>query len=374
MVVDALQKVGAARSIVIDEHGVILAGNGVTEAAAEAGITKVRVIDASGDELIAVRRSGLTDEQKVALAIYDNRGAELAEWNIEQLVQDQANGIDLTPYFFAEELAKLLPADGTAGLTDPDEVPETRATDIVLGDLFELGRHRLICGDSTNREVVDRLLAGVTPTLTLTDPPYGVNYSLSFSKREGGHDAGEQTAYKETSDPSALLSGFLNANPSGLVVMTFPVDRHLFALASALKSAGFVSVRELVWVKDSPTFHPGATYQQQHEPILVCRRANVRFPQSVPSDAKTVMQTARTTSHKDHPTEKPQSVWIPLLEWHSMIGDVVYEPFSGSGSTIMTCEQINRSAMAIELEPRFVQVAIDRWEAFTGLKAVKVDA
>ena len=108
MVVDALQKVGAARSIVIDEHGVILAGNGVTEAAAEAGITKVRVIDASGDELIAVRRTGLTDEQKVALAIYDNRGAELAEWNIEQLVQDQANGINLTPYFFEQELKTLL--------------------------------------------------------------------------------------------------------------------------------------------------------------------------------------------------------------------------------------------------------------------------
>ena len=109
MITDALHKVGAARSIVIDEDNVILAGNGVTEAAAEAGITKVRVIDASGDELIAVRRTGLTDEQKVALAIYDNRGAELAEWNIEQLVQDQANGIDLTPYFFAEELAALLP-------------------------------------------------------------------------------------------------------------------------------------------------------------------------------------------------------------------------------------------------------------------------
>ena len=120
MVVDALHQVGAARSIVIDESNVILAGNGVTEAAAEAGITKLRVIDASGDELIAVRRSGLTDAQKRALAIYDNRTAELATWNPEQLRADQDAGLDLKPFFFDEELKKLLGVNGVkAGLTDP---------------------------------------------------------------------------------------------------------------------------------------------------------------------------------------------------------------------------------------------------------------
>ena len=107
MIADALQKVGAARSIVIDEDNVILAGNGVTEAAAGAGITKLRVIDAAGDELIAVRRSGLTAEQKRALAIYDNRGAELATWNVEQLAADLKNGEDLSAFFFEEELANL---------------------------------------------------------------------------------------------------------------------------------------------------------------------------------------------------------------------------------------------------------------------------
>jgi len=115
MVVDALHQVGAARSIVIDEDNVILAGNGVTEAAAEAGITKVRVIDAAGDELIAVRRSGLTDVQKRALAIYDNRTAELAVWNVEQLGADLKNGLDLTAFFFPDELKALFPTDGADG-------------------------------------------------------------------------------------------------------------------------------------------------------------------------------------------------------------------------------------------------------------------
>jgi ParB-like chromosome segregation protein Spo0J len=108
MVVDALHEVGAARSIVIDEDNVILAGNGVTEAAAQAGITKLRVIDASGDELIAVRRSGLTDAQKRSLAIYDNRTCELATWNIEQLQRDAAADLTFSPWFSDEEAAKLL--------------------------------------------------------------------------------------------------------------------------------------------------------------------------------------------------------------------------------------------------------------------------
>ena len=107
MITDALHKVGAARSIVIDEDNLILAGNGVTEAAAEAGITKVRVIDASGDELIAVRRTGLTPAQKRHLAIADNRGAELATWNVEQLAADLKNGEDLSAFFFEEELTNL---------------------------------------------------------------------------------------------------------------------------------------------------------------------------------------------------------------------------------------------------------------------------
>ena len=107
LIVDALHKVGAARSIVVDESNVVLAGNGVVDAAAEAGITKLRIVDADGDTLVAVRRRGLTDEQKRALAIYDNRSAELAEWNIDQLQLDATNGLDLEAYFTPDELTAL---------------------------------------------------------------------------------------------------------------------------------------------------------------------------------------------------------------------------------------------------------------------------
>lgn len=151
MVVDALHQVGAARSIVIDEQNVILAGNGVVEAAAEAGITKLKVIDAGGDELVAVRRSGLSSEQKRALAMFDNRTAELAAWDLTQLQADVSAGLDMRPFFFDDELKTLLAGlDGVkAGRTDHDDVPEERAIDIVRGDIFELGAHRLVCGDCT---------------------------------------------------------------------------------------------------------------------------------------------------------------------------------------------------------------------------------
>jgi hypothetical protein len=159
---------------VIDEGNVILAGNGVTEAAAEAGITKVRVIDAAGDELIAVRRTGLTDEQKRALAIYDNRTAELAEWNPDQLQADVDAGLSLEPWFSEDEAKALLAKSLTAveGLTDPDAVPAERPTDIQPGDLFQLGRHRLLCGDSTSPHDVARVIVEGSD-LCFTSPPYG---------------------------------------------------------------------------------------------------------------------------------------------------------------------------------------------------------
>lgn len=122
MVVDALQQVGAARSIVIDENNVVLAGNGVTEAAAEAGITKVQVVDVDGETLVAVRRKGLTAEQKRALAIYDNRTAELAEWNAEQLKADVDAGLSLQPWFSEKEAAKLLDTPSSNGGGSSDEL------------------------------------------------------------------------------------------------------------------------------------------------------------------------------------------------------------------------------------------------------------
>jgi hypothetical protein len=204
MIADALHEVGAARSIVIDEENVILAGNGVTEAAAEAGITRVRVVDTSGDELVAVRRRGLTAEQKRALALYDNRTAELAAWNPEQLQADVASGLTLEPWFSESELATVLGRSASlkAGRTDPDQVPAERPTGIQLGDLFDLGPHRLLCGDATSQADVARLLGNDKPLLMVTDPPYGVAYDPTW-RADAGVNRNPRKLGKVTNDDHA---------------------------------------------------------------------------------------------------------------------------------------------------------------------------
>jgi hypothetical protein len=194
MLAEALRTVGAARSIVIDETGEILAGNGVVEAASAAGLSRVQVVDADGETVVAVRRSGLTAEQKRALAIYDNRTAELAEWNFEQLAADQAAGMSLQPFWTTDEEAALFPKASKAGKTDPDAVPNERPTDIQSGDLFELGRHRLLCGDSTNAADVARVMGAQRADIVITSPPYNVGAKSSMpNRRKYLHDLDERT-------------------------------------------------------------------------------------------------------------------------------------------------------------------------------------
>lgn len=176
LIQESLQRFGAARSIVIDEEGRVLAGNGTVEGAKAAGIEKVRIIEASGDELVAVRRSGLTEEQKIGLALADNRSSDLSEWDalmLEQLAAEQ----DLAPWFEADELAALLPNVEELPPKDADEdaVPEAEADPATRpGDVWLLGKHRVMCGDSTAITDVERLMAGAKAALLHADPPYGM--------------------------------------------------------------------------------------------------------------------------------------------------------------------------------------------------------
>lgn len=389
MVVDALQQVGAARSIVIDENNVIMAGNGVTEAAAEAGITKVRVIDAEGDELIAVRRSGLTDDQKRKLAIYDNRSGELASWDVEQLKKDAADGLDLASFFFTDELDALFAGSETAaGKTDPDAVPDVRATDIQLGDMFELGRHRILCGDSTKADDVARVLASDSPLLMVTDPPYGVSYDPSW-RMKAGLSKGSQRMGKVLNDDQADWTEVWRLF-KGPVAYVWHGGLKSSTVQASLELAGFAVRSQIVWAKDRLVISRG-DYHWQHEPCWYAvreggkgHRTGDRLPSTlwriaVPapatveesSDVSTVWEIAsRDGVGHTHGTQKPVECMARPIRNHR--APSVFEPFSGSGTTIMAAETLSRACFAIELFPSYVQVAIDRWEAFTGKKATKV--
>jgi DNA modification methylase len=177
LIAESLQRYGAARSIVIDEDNRILAGNGTIEGAKAAGIQNIRVIETDGTEIIAVKRTGLTEDEKIGLALADNRTSDLSDWDKDMLQQLSAEH-DLTPWFDADDLAEILGEAEqlpTEGLTDADDVPEAPEEPVTkLGDLWVLGKHRVMCGDSTVITDVERLMAGAKAALMHADPPYGM--------------------------------------------------------------------------------------------------------------------------------------------------------------------------------------------------------
>lgn len=388
MVVDALREVGAARSIVIDEDNVVLAGNGVIQAAGEAGITRLRVIEADGQEIIAVRRTGLTEAEKRHLSIADNRSAELATWNATQFRDDLAGGLDFAKFFTKEELAEIVGVDAAkTGNTDPDAVPAPRATSIVAGDLFALGQHRLLCGDSTDPVGVERLMDGVRAGLMNTDPPYGIAY-----ENEGLHpDAGPiRTRVKNDDREGAAIQPFLekvfgiakssalSAN-AGWYLWHGMLTQGFFAAAAAAAAANVVLHRQIIWVKPVLVFGRGQ-YHWKHELCFfgwVDGHQPPDYGLGAGERTQTTIWEVDSVSHADrkifnHSTPKPVGLFtIPIVK-HLRAGETCYEPFSGSGPQFIAAEQHGVRCCGVELEPQFCQVIIDRWEAFTGQKAVKV--
>ena len=352
MIVDALHEVGAARSIVIDEAGTILAGNATAEAAAEAGITKVQVVDADGQTLVAVRRKGLTKAQKARLALFDNRAAELSDgWDIDVLKALQVDGVDLSNLWRDDELSELLGTEPKEGLTDPDAVPELRATDIKPGDMFQLGAHRLLCGDATKAESYRLALEGQRADLCLTDPPYGIGENYE------SHEDNEQ-------DLALLVAQFLPlARENSTVTLLTPGNKNQRFYAHPDWT--------LCWFVAAGTGRGpwGFTCWQ---PVLAYGK-DPYLAEGLGSRPDALGKTESADNALGHPCPKPVGVWSWFMERGSVrVGAVVLDPFGGSGTGLIAAEKTSRTARLIEIEPKYCQVIIDRWEAFTGQKAQKL--
>ena len=359
MIVDALQEVGAARSIVIDENGRILAGNATIEAAAEAGIERVVTVDGDGETIVAVRRSGLTEEQKRRLAYFDNRTAELATWDAEQVMADVEAGVDLAGLFNEQELADVLAAVRPPAPDDPgaqiDRAEELRQKwGVELGQVWEIGRHRLACGDCTDAAVVEAVMQGERAGAVVTDPPYGVSYDGGTKQREelAGDDA-----------PSLYFPFLRNAK----IVCREDVAVYLFyadgdaAVTQAVTQAGFTVRNTLIWNKNQAQFGAlSAQYKQKHEPFLYCHLRG-KMPQWFgPTNEVTVWDVDRATSNDMHPTQKPPALFERVLRNSSRIGDIVLDGFLGSGTTFVACERLGRIGRGIELSPAYCAVTLER--------------
>ena len=357
LIAESLKRYGAARSIVIDEDGRILAGNGTVEGAKKAGIDKLRIIEAEGDELIAVRRTGLSEDDKVGLALADNRSSDLSEWDHEMLRQ-LSEEHDLTPWFEDDELlAEVLEPE--EGLTDADDVPEPPADPITKpGDLWILGNHRLLCGDSTDVLAVERLMDGKKADMVFTDPPYGVEYRSNMSKRF------EQIKNDDTIlEVAPIIWQFLNDNAAAFIWTShhvYPVWRQQFD--------AFYK-QTIIWAKGGGGMGDlEGQYALDYEMALFCVKGSPKF-QGKRGMAVWEIGKDKATDYV-HPTQKPVALAEQALTDFTKLRQTVLDLFGGSGSTLIACDKTSRHCRMMELDPAYCDVIVKRWEDFTGKKAI----
>ncbi len=252
------------------------------------------------------------------------------------------------------------------GLTNPDAVPEPVEEPFIQeGDFVKLGPHRLLCGNSTVADNVRRLMNGQNPTLCLTDPPYYVG--CENIRRRGDEPTRKEQgdAFVDSGDLRELLT-FINHILGDILVMTFPATKHLHVFSEVTRD--WEIMYDCVWVKNHFAFNFRRRYQQKHETILIMRRKKHKHigNWNVPNNQSTVFEFDKPAANVDHPTIKPIGLYLLLAKYHSNRGDLIYEPFCGSGTTLMAAEQLGRTCYAIELQPSYVQVATQRWIDYTG--------
>jgi DNA modification methylase len=381
MIVDSLHRFGAARSIVVDEDNVVLAGNGTTQAAAAAGIERVRVVEADGTELIAVRRRGLTAAQKAALSLADNRTAELAVWDDAVLAQLVADLPDVAQGLWSDQewremLGSLQPAAEDPGAQIDRAAQLQQQWNTAHGQLWEIPSrtvpgqaHRLLCGDATVADDIARLMAGAKAALVITDPPYGVGYAKKNAFLNGldkgnrvqtpiAHDDDrpeEMTLLWRTS--FALVRSHLREGASYYITAPQGGDL-LLRFQLALQAAGFPLRHMLIWAKNS--FVLGRSdYHYQHEPILFGWVDGAHQFYGPPGESS-LWNIDRPVASKEHPTMKPVELFARAMRNSSAPGDLVLDPFAGSGTTLVAAEQVRRCASAMEIEPAYTAVILER--------------
>lgn len=379
-VATSIREYGFRQPIVVDSGGVVIAGHTRLLAARQLGLRKVPV-HVAGD---------LSPAQAKAYRLADNRSAEETSWDLE-LLPLELEGLTQLEYdldllgFEKNELAALM-TTVTEGLSDPDEVPDPPQEPITRpGELWELGPHRLLCGDATDPGCVKRLMDGRRAPLMATDPPYLVNYDGGHHPATVGNGGKAGKAYEKNWDAyvdpehsAEFYSAFLSAATCEALTDA-PAVYQFFAIArvecvlAAWRRVGLLPHQTLIW-KKSRAVLTYSDYLWDYEPFLYGWIEGRRPERRPPADARCVWEVESTIDDAPgavHPTIKPVELVRRPIIYHTSPGDAVYEPFCGSGTALIACEQTGRACRAIEQSPVFCDVALARWEAFTGGKAVR---
>ena len=365
----SIAEFGFTNPILAGSDGVIVAGHGRLAAAQKLGLEVVPV----------VVLDHLSPTQRRALVIADNRIAENAGWDDAMLrieiasLQDDDFDVSLTG-FDADALAELMAGDEPdgEGETDDDAVPELSETPISRpGDVWVLGGHRLLCGDSTVAESYDRLLDGEQVDMVFTDPPYNVNYANSAKDKMRGKDRAILNDDLGDGFYDFLLAALtlMVAHCRGGIYVAMS-SSELDVLQAAFRAAGGKWSTFIIWAKN--TFTLGrADYQRQYEPILYGWPEGATRHWCGDRDQGDVWQIKKPQKNDLHPTMKPVELVERALRNSSRPGNVVLDPFGGSGTTLIAAEKSGRIARLIELDPKYVDVIVRRWEDFTGKHATR---
>lgn len=360
----SIKEFGWTNPILVDGDKGIIAGHGRLMAARKLGYDKVPVIELKD----------MTETQKKAYIIADNQLAMNSGWDTSLLsleleeLQDEGFDLDLLG-FDDKELNALLEPEIVEGMTDEDAVPDMpEEPKTKLGDIYILGNHRLMCGDSTSIDAVDKLMDGQKADMVFTDPPYGVDY-------DGGHATDKRRTKLENDDKTLMYSGALPvafmASKEGAALYLWFADRFAKDVLNALEECNYQVRTWIIWNKNLAQFGAiGAQYKPKHEPCIYAFKKGKAPYWSGPNNEVTVWDVKRHSKNEFHPTQKPVELPVRALENNSKSGDIVLDLFGGSGSTMIAAEKTGRKAYLMELDPKYCDVIVKRWEDFTGKKAV----
>lgn len=353
-VAESIKQYGFVQPIVIDRDGVIVIGHCRAMAAKKLGM----------EEVPCVCVDDLTPEQVNALRLVDNKSNE-SDWDFD-LLADELPGLDLSAFDFDWGL----PEDTTDEVTEDEapEVDEESEPITKLGDIWQLGRHRLMCGDSTSVECVQKLMGGAQADLLLTDPPYGVDYT---GKTKDALKI-ENDAKSDDEFIAFLQAAFEAANSvmkPGAVFYIWHADSKAYVFRMACQMTGWEVRQVLIWVKNAMVMGR-QDYQWKHEPCLYGWKAGAGHLWASDRKQTTVLEFDRPTANKEHPTMKPVALFDYQIKNNTKGGDIVLDLFAGSGTTVAACEQNGRNAYVMEFDPKYCDVIVKRWENLTGKKAV----
>lgn len=361
---NSIKEFGFKVPIVVDSNNVVVTGHTRLKSALRLGLEVVPVVVADD----------LTDEQIKAFRLADNKVGEIADWDIEALgieLQDIGE-IDMEMFTFDEEDYNFKEDESEA---DEDDYQFDEHTDIEVsvkaGDIYKLGEHRLMCGSTTSEADVEKLMDGKEADMIITDPPYNVDYTgaTDDTLKIQNDNMSDDEFYNFLFDSFNAMVNYLK---QGGAVYCWHSSSQVVNFTNAMIDAGVLIKQQLIWLKQTITLGR-QDYQWKHEPCIYGWKEGA--PHYWNSDRKqtTVLEFDKPTASKMHPTMKPVALFDYQIKNSSKRGDLVLDGFAGSGTTIMACEQNGRKARTMELDPKYCQVIINRWEEYTGKKAEKVN-